>query len=71
MKTPEQRVLEDNYLWFGFYAITLFFMSIAVCFTPCEFTVKFFAWSVLLPCLLGNSIMAYRNWRIISNKTEE
>jgi hypothetical protein len=71
MKTPEQHVIEDNYLWFGFYAIVLFIMSIAVCFTHYPFFEKVIAWCVLLPCLLGNSIMAYRNWRSLQNNEEK
>jgi len=70
MKTPQQRVIEDNYLWFGFYAIVLFFMSIAVCFTGYPFIEKFLAWCILLPCLLGNCVMTYRNYRTLANQEE-
>lgn len=63
----QQQVIEDNYLYFGLYAFTLFILSVSVCFTPYDFFEKFIAWCFLLPLLLGNSIMAYRNYRVIQN----
>jgi len=68
MKTPEQRVLEDNYCFFGLYTIALIIALIYTFISDITGMQRIAALFIISPQLLGFAVMTYRNWRIISSE---